>query len=242
MKRHLLAACAAAITLSLAGPPTHAQWIVFDPTNYVENFLTALRSLEQINNQIRSLQNEAVMLQNEARNLTSLPSSVLGQLRSTLETTKQLLAQARGMTFDIQRTQADFAKLYPEVYDRAMSSTAMAADARQRWTNSLEALRTATAMQAQATRNLLDDEGVLADLVDRSQGAEGALQTAQATNQLLALQVRQAMQDQHLRIAQERAAALEQARAVAGEERSREVRRRFIGGATPYTPFPIGGF
>ena len=68
------------------------------------------------------------------------------------------------------------------------------------------------------------------------------MQTAQAGNQMLALQVRQAMQDQHLRIAQERAAALEQARTVAAEERSREVRRRFIGDGTPYTPFAVGGF
>jgi P-type conjugative transfer protein TrbJ len=33
--------------------------IVFDPTNYVQNVLTAARSLQQINNQITSLQNEA---------------------------------------------------------------------------------------------------------------------------------------------------------------------------------------
>ena len=37
--------------------PAAAQWIVYDPTNYAQNVLTAARSLEQINNQIRSLQN-----------------------------------------------------------------------------------------------------------------------------------------------------------------------------------------
>ena len=43
-------------------PPAAAQWIVYDPTNYVQNVLTAARTLEQINNQITSLQNEATML------------------------------------------------------------------------------------------------------------------------------------------------------------------------------------
>ena len=33
--------------------------IVYDPTNHAENLLTAARSLEQINNQISSLQNDA---------------------------------------------------------------------------------------------------------------------------------------------------------------------------------------
>src|SRR3546814_11524391 len=42
--------------------PASAQWIVYDPTNYVQNVLSAARALEQINNQITSLQNEATML------------------------------------------------------------------------------------------------------------------------------------------------------------------------------------
>jgi len=32
---------------------------VFDPSNFVQNTLTAVRTLEQINNQIQQLQNEA---------------------------------------------------------------------------------------------------------------------------------------------------------------------------------------
>jgi P-type conjugative transfer protein TrbJ len=47
--------------------------IVFDPSNYAENIVQAARALEQINNQIASLQNEAQMLINQARNLASLP-------------------------------------------------------------------------------------------------------------------------------------------------------------------------
>lgn len=43
-------------------------------------------------------------------------------------------------------------------------------------------------MQAQASQNLSDDEGVLADLVGKSQSAVGALQAMQVMNQLLALQ------------------------------------------------------
>ena len=76
--------------------------------------------------------------------------------------------------------------------------------------------------------------------MNRSQSAVGALQAMQATNQLLALQSRQAMQAQQLQITQDRAAALEQARQVAVQERAREVRRRFQGEGTPYTQVAVG--
>src|SRR3546814_14818552 len=69
---------------------------------------------------------------------------------------------------------------------------------------------------------------LLSDLVDRSQSAVGALQAAQATNQLLALQSRQFLQGQQLQAVQGRAVALEQARTAAIEAQSREARRRFM--------------
>jgi type IV secretion system protein TrbJ len=238
--RFVVAILAGAISMSPLS--SHAQWIVFDPTNYVQNLLSAVRALQQINNQIQSLQNEATMLMNDAKNLAKLPTSVLSQLQATLSTTDQLLVNARGITLDVQRTQNEFSRLYPQQYGALISNSGMVNDARDRWTAALEALRTAILVQTQATQNLRDDERVLAQLVSRSQGADGALQATQATNQLLALQARQLMQDQHLRITQERAMAADHARAIAEEARAREVRRRFVGTATRYTPYPVGGY
>src|SRR3546814_1525509 len=39
--------------------PASAQWVVYGPTNYAQNVLQAARALQQVNNQITSLQNEA---------------------------------------------------------------------------------------------------------------------------------------------------------------------------------------
>jgi type IV secretion system protein TrbJ len=235
-KRLLVAAAASLIALS---PALHAQWIVFDPSNYSQNILTAARTLEQINNQIRQLQNEAQMLTNQARNLTSLNFSALGELRAALSATNQLIQQGQGLAFNVAQMETDFRRLYPESYTAAISGAQMATDARTRWTQSLEALRTATKVQSQAVQNFTSDERTLTDLVNRSQSATGALQAMQATNQLLALQSRQAMQAQQLQITQDRAAALEQARQVAVQERAREVRRRFQGEGTPYSPYAV---
>ena len=234
MKKRLLAV-AAAVLIGVV-PVAHAQWVVIDPTNLAQNILTAAHTLEQINNQIRQLQNEAQSLMNEARNLASLPFNVVNRLRSNLDTTRQLIAQARGLAFDIQNMDQQFAQLYPEQYAATVSGNQMFQDAHQRWQNTLQGLQTAMRMQAQVSQNLNQDEGVLADLVDQSQSATGALQAMQATNQLLALQAKQSIQTQQLQLTQGRAASLELARQAAAVERGREVTRRFLGVGTAYTP------
>ncbi|HVR94045.1 MAG TPA: P-type conjugative transfer protein TrbJ [Casimicrobiaceae bacterium] len=223
----------------LAATPSKAQLIVFDPSNFVENALTAARSLEEINNQILQLQNEAKMLVNEARNLTTLPFNIVSQLRAALSLTSQLIAQAQGIAYQLGQAQSQFTRFYPIAYGGNTSGASMATDALQRWVHSLQALQTTVSMQAQASQNLAVDENSLAVLVQQSQGAIGILQATQATNQLLALQSRQSIQEQQLRLTQDRSAALEQARTVAAEARSREVRRRFVGNGTQYTPQPI---
>ena len=234
MKKRLLAAAAAALIGVM--PVAKAQWVVIDPTNLAQNILTAAHTLEQINNQIKQLQNEAQSLMNEARNLASLPFNVVNRLRSNLDTTRQLITQARGLAFNIQNMDQQFAQLYPEQYAATVSGNQMFQDAHQRWQNTLQGSQTAMRMQAQVSQNLNQDEGVLADLVDQSQSATGALQAMQATNQLLALQAKQSIQTQQLQLTQGRAASLELARQAAAVERGREVTRRFIGSGTAYTP------
>ena len=163
--RALSISLAAALSLSLlTSSPALAWRIVFDPTNYVQNTLTAIRTLEQINNQIRQLQNEAQMLMNQARNLASLPSSVVGQLRANLATTDRLIAQARGLAYDVTNLDREFRRLYPEQYAATVTGDQMVRDAQERWKNTLNGLQTTMQMQAQVSQNLGEDESVLADL------------------------------------------------------------------------------
>lgn len=237
MKRTLLAIATAMLMTVM--PAAQAQWVVIDPTNLVQNILTAARALQQINNQIQQLQNEAQMLTNEAKNLTSLPFSALNQLQSALSATNQLLQQAQGMSLNLTQMETQFAQLYPAAYTASTPANQMALDTSQRWQNSLEALRTATQVQSQSVQNFTTDAQTLSDLVNSSQSAVGALQATQVTNQLLALQARQVIQAQQLQITQDRAVALEQARQVAVHARAVEVRNRFHGTGTPYTPSPI---
>ena len=78
--RAVLAAGVAVLTLATASVPARAQWIVYDPTNFSQNVLTAARELQQVNQNIQSLENQATMLINQAKNLASQPYSALAQL------------------------------------------------------------------------------------------------------------------------------------------------------------------
>lgn len=235
--RTLSVSLAAVLSASLlAAAPAWAWRTVFDPSNYTQNTLTAVRTLQQINNQINQLQNEAQMLMNQARNLASLDFNVVNRLRTTLAATERLIGEAQGLSYEVANMDQEFARLYPDQYAATVSGDSMAQDARERWKNTLNGLHTAMRVQAQASQNLRDDEGTLADLVNQSQSAQGALQAMQATNQLLALQAKQGIQAQQLQITQDRAASLELARQAAATERAREVRQRFQGSGTPYTP------
>ena len=101
-----------ALALALAVPagPVLAQFTVYDPTNYVQNVLQAARALQQINNQISSLQNEAQMLIGQAKNLASLPYSSLASLQAQVARTKALLGQAQRLAYDVTSIQQAFSQ------------------------------------------------------------------------------------------------------------------------------------
>src|SRR5437773_3972349 len=116
--------------------PVSAQLVVFDPNNYAQNVLTAARALQQINNQITSLQNQAQMLVNQARNLASLPYSSLQQLEQSIQRTQQLLAQAQRISFDIQQIDRAFSTTYAPASPDA-TDQALIANAQVRWQHSV---------------------------------------------------------------------------------------------------------
>ena len=100
----------------------------------------------------------------------------------------------------------------------------------------MSAFRQTMGVQNQIVANVRDDALALGAIVERSQNAEGALQAAQATNQLLALATQQQLQIQQLMAAHFRSQAIEQAERAQIERESRESVRRFLGDGRAYTP------
>ena len=238
MTKLVVGAAAMALVLST---PADAQFggIVYDPSNYAQNVLTAARTLQQINNQITQIQNEAQSLINQARNLTNLPKTVLLSIQQDIDRTRQLITQAQQIAYKVKNIDQVFSQRYPSGSLAGTSSGALVTNAQTRWTDALASYQDALRTGATVTGNIDSTRDQTSTLVTASQGATGALQAAQAGNQLVALQTRQLADLTAMVAAQSRAAAIQAARAAADEAQGREQAKRFIAPGTGYVPHSV---
>ena len=236
VRSHMRAALLAAVLSAPLAMVNYAYTqTVFDPWNYSQNILTAARALQQINNQITSLQNQTQMLLNQARNLASLRQSSLQQLQQSIQGTQQLLGQAQRIAYDVQQIDRAFSTTYGAASTSA-SDQSLIDGARQRWQNSVAALQDALKVQAGVVGNIDTNRTAMSSLVTSSQSAAGALQATQAGNQLLALQAQQLVDLTAVVAAQGRAQNIEAAQRTAAQEQGREQLRRFLTPGQGYQP------
>ncbi|WP_035644846.1 P-type conjugative transfer protein TrbJ [Bradyrhizobium sp. ORS 285] len=216
-----------ALLILTSAAPVRAQLVVFDPNNYAQNVLTAARELQQINNQILALQNQAQMLINQSRNLVQLPYSSLIQLQQSIQRTQDLLKQAQRLAYDVQQIEQAFKTIYAPAAAGA-SAADLVSNARTRWQTSVAALEDALKLQAGVVGNLDTVKGQSAALIAASQGAAGALAVTQAGNQILAMQAQQLADLTAVVAAQGRAQGLSMAERAAAQDQAREQLRRFL--------------
>jgi len=230
-----------AVTLALSVEPAPAQLVVFDPNNYAQTVLTAARALQQINNQIVSLQNQAQMLINQAKNLATLPFSSLLQLEQSILRTQQLLSQAQRIAYDIGQIDRAFSTTYAPA-SSSLSDQALIANGQTRWQNAMAGLQDAMRTQATVVGNINTNRTQISALVTSSQGATGALQASQAGNQLLALAAQQLVDLTAVVAAHGRAQNLESAQHAAAQDQVREQLRRFLTSGQGYQPTTVQMF
>ena len=220
--RSLLASGIAA-TLLLA-PSAHAflgSGIVLDPSNLVQNAMTATRTLQQVTAQ-------ATMLRNQITQMTELGIYVGGDLERMLSEFNRLQHQARGLSFRIDEIERVFEQQFPDAYaDWSATEQAQIADAQQQ--ASIMAFRDSVRMQAQIAKAVEEDGRQLQILMDASRGAPGDLAALQAGNQLTALSAKQSMQMQTLMAAQYRAEAVERSRQLYAEQVGAACHEAFMG-------------
>ncbi len=209
---------------------------VFDPTNFAQNLLQAARALEQIQNQVKSLQNESQMLTDMALNLKQLNMTSLGEIASAMRRIDSLMGQAEGIAFDVQQTKVQLQRQFPKEYNSATTTDQAVSDALTRWQSTIEAYQQTMTVQSQVVENVQADSATLAQLLAASDSAVGSLQAQQATNQLVALSAKQQLQIQNLMAAQYRAQALDEARKAEAEQAAKTATQRFLGPGHAYTP------
>ncbi len=212
-----------------------AQLTVFDPANYSQNLLTAARTLEQINNQIRQLQNQVLMIQRMDQNLVRLGTTISPDLQRTLSDIQNQLRAGNGIALRLQATQSGYEQLFPRQVSSALSSDDVLRNAKTRWDEEYAAFKRAAFLQGQIADNVEGDTRLLADAMARSRDAAGALEATQAGNELVGLSVKQTLALQSLLAAQHRAETLSRARDLATEDEARQRLKTFIGTGSAYT-------
>ena len=239
MNRIFRAGFTGAVLVALLSAPAEAQFgssIVFDPTNYGQNLLTAERELQQVNNELQSLENQATSLVNQARNLASLPYSALTSLDQSVTQTEQLLTNAQRIEFSVATINQAFTQSYPTSYPAGTSSQQLIGDAQTRWQNALAGFQDAMLVQAGAVQNLATTHAQIDALVGASQSATGALQASQSGNQLIALETTQLADLTAVMAAIARAQSLAGARAAADEQQAQAQTSNFLNYGAGYQP------
>jgi P-type conjugative transfer protein TrbJ len=155
-----------------------------------------------------------------------LPLSTLSTLQSTISQTTALLAQAQNIAYSVQSVEQQYQQAYTSI-SSSMSDSALFSQAQTRWQNAVGGFEDALKTQAQAVGNIPSDSSAMTQLVSASQSSAGALQAAQAGNQLLALQSRQLSDVMAVLAANGRATALQQARDAATEAEGQALYQHF---------------
>jgi type IV secretion system protein TrbJ len=214
-----MASGAMALLLIIApAAPARAQMSVIDPTNLAQNLLQATRALEQINNQIRQIEQQTQMLAQNPLQLSPELSQSIGQAR-------ELFSAAQGLTFQVDQMSGQLRDLYPETWEDF--DLAEIGERTRVWSHeNRAAIERALEAQARAAHALEATQDQINRALQSSANAEGQTGAAQAGNQLLGLTTAQLTQIHALLIAQGRALETERLERVSREERAREIQRR----------------
>jgi P-type conjugative transfer protein TrbJ len=212
-----------------------AQLTVFDPANFQQNLLSAARALEQINNQVLTLQNQALMIARMDLNLKRLGPTLSPDLQRTLSALQAQLTAGEGIALRLSATQGGYEQLFPKQASAALTSDDALRNAKARWDEAYAVFQRTALVQGQVADGIGTDTSLLATALGRSRDAVGALEAAQAGNELTALNVKQALALQALLAAQHRAETTGKARDLAAEQDARQRFKTFLGSSSAYT-------
>lgn len=212
-----------------------AQLTVFDPANFQQNLLSAARALEQINNQVLLLQNQALMIARMDQNLKRLGPTLSPDLQRTLSALQGQLAAGEGIALRLSATQSAYEQLFPKQASAALTSDDALRNAKARWDEAYAVFQRAALVQAQVADGIGTDTSLLASAMARSKDPVGALEAVQAGNELLGLYVKQALALQALLAAPHRAETTAKASELAAEEEARQRFKTFLGSGSAYS-------
>jgi P-type conjugative transfer protein TrbJ len=221
-KSRLVGAVSALALLTVATafvmPQQASAIVVYDPTNHIQNVLTAARALEQIRIQTDQLTAQI-------RSLAQSPYDHAAQIGEAMRALDELNTQARGLASTVRGLDRQFEDLYPGNMNARTAMQRLEAASRRiemsRQT-AQDLARTAASVEASRTARTSRMAGAIA----ASRAAEGETGAIQSSVQALGVLSEQLENLQTLMAAQSRLAAQEAAERAAQREEAIAARRR----------------
>lgn len=236
----LQVAFAALLTIGFTGAAT-AQMAVFDPTNFVENFMTALQTLQSNVQEAQQIQNQLSMYRNMLQNTGSLSSTNWANASNELTQLANIAQQGQAISYASTNLDSRFQSAYP-----GYTSPTNYQQSYQQWTQtSLDSMRGSLNTAGYQNAQMPTEEATLAALRNAATGANGQKAALDAGNQIAMAQVSQLQELRQLTMAQMQSQTAYQATQVqkqAASEATIHAMTQYkdvTAGGTPYVP-PAG--
>lgn len=234
LKSRLVGAASALALLTigtaLVVPKDAAAIVVYDPTNHIQNVLTAARALEQIRVQTEQLTAQI-------RSLAQSPYDHAAQIGDAMRALNELNSQARGLASTVRGLDRQFEDLYPgNLNARTAMQRLEAASRRIELSRQTAQDLARTAASVESARN--GRSARMAGAIAATRAAEGETGAIQSSVQALGVLSEQLEGLQTLMAAQSRLAAQEAAQRAQDREEAIAARRRNWGRAAAPPPPP----
>jgi P-type conjugative transfer protein TrbJ len=190
--RRILVSAAAIVALWTGSSlqSSKAQWVVIDPTNLVENIISALQNTQAVLNQITQISHEVQSLAYQAQNLQGMPASVsnnvIGQYTMQFGKLVTAMQSINGIAQNVATLTGQYNATYPNTaLAQGPLSNANVMAQLTAWLNqSRSVYQGAYTTQAQVMASLPADSATMQALLQTSGSSHGALDAIQSGNQI----------------------------------------------------------
>lgn len=221
MSVRLVSITAAGAVLASVMSPASVQaagMVVYDPINAVHNAATAARALDSLSNQVRQLQNQALML---ARS----PLTQSGEIGQALSSMSALSKQVTGLAGEAATLEKQFASLYPDDL-HGHDKLKLISDGLARLQAARKTAQDLARIAADLSGRSSDQQRRASAALTASEGAAGQTAAVQSSTQLMGVLAEQLASLLTLTAAQARLASEEAAREAADRTAAAEAHRR----------------
>jgi P-type conjugative transfer protein TrbJ len=191
MRRILLSAVAIAALWTGGGiQASKAQWVVVDPTNLVENIISALQNTQTVLNQITQISHEVQSLAYQSQNLHNMPPSVsnnvIGQYTTQFGKLVTAMVSINGIAQNVAKLTGQYNATYPNTaLSQGPLSNANVMSQLTTWLGqSRSVYQGAYNTQAQVMASMPADTANVQTLLQTSGSSQGALDAIQTGNQI----------------------------------------------------------